>query len=165
MNFVLLNFETWILRAAVFQNLSSKTVTTGMITGIPLSLLSYGLTGISTRIIPFHRSFVGWWQSSMVLADQPSYLLPLGLALAAARHRTEMIRPSGRSRAKSPHTTAPSAVPAASLHSVPSTARSTVPAAWRQCIMAVDWSRRKQASWHGSLLPVGSPSPLLARWG
>jgi hypothetical protein len=37
-----------------------------------------------------------------VLADQPSYLLPLGLALAAARHRTEMIRPSGRSRAKSP---------------------------------------------------------------
>jgi hypothetical protein len=92
------------------------------------------------------RRMVTESQSSMVLADQPSYLLPLGLALAAARHRTEMIRPSGRSRAKSPHTTAPSAVPAASLHSVPSTARSTVPAAWRQCIMAVDWSRRKQAS-------------------
>lgn len=79
----------------------------------------------------------------MVLADQPSYLLPLGLALAPAsarnsRTEVEGLVGSGRSRATRPHHSTSafraidSTVPAARLPS-------------EKCIMAVDWSRRKQA--------------------
>ncbi|KAG0534529.1 hypothetical protein BDA96_04G287900 [Sorghum bicolor] len=89
-----------------------------------------------------------------LLASEYTYQLRRCVICKTAPHRDDPgIHPGAHGEPQAPphHTTAlhctkpPSAVPAASLHSVPSTARSTVPAAWRKCIMAVDWSRRKQA--------------------